>query len=396
MKIGLYIFSLAFGGAERVVSRLSSILESHGHIVYIILDDLSSIQYEYSGTLLTLGIPHNVRGMQSIKNMFARMRRLRQLKARYEFDVVVSFLFMPNLINIFSRTGNCKIFVSIRNHFLSHKYDSVSSIISYLLAKKYYKKADGVICVSELVKSDAVRYLNVPDEKTFVLYNPYDAQEIKREAEINNRNMWINQESKNAFVFVSTGRHTRQKGVWHLIKAFYLLSKGVENIRLVLIGDGESRAKIENLINELGIKDKVILTGFQKDVFSIEKQCAAYVMSSIFEGFPNALVEAMCLGLPVISADCKSGPREILAPDTSIYETTKTIEMAEFGILVSPLESDENWSHEYISEGDRNLADAMKLMLKNDVSDYYSKQSVKRASAFSFDSCYESFIDIIK
>ena len=71
------------------------------------------------------------------------------------------------------------------------------------------------------------------------------------------------------------------------------------------------------------LQEKKSKPGFQKNVFAIEKQCNAYVMTSLFEGFPNALVEAMCMGLPVISTDCKSGPREILAPKTSIFEATK-------------------------------------------------------------------------
>lgn len=398
MKIGLYIFSLAFGGAERVVSRLSSILETHGHSVYVILDDLSNVQYEHSGTLLSIGIPHNTHGLKNIKNIFDRSKKLQKYKLQYQFDVVISFLFLPNIVNILSKTKDCKTFVSIRNHFLSHKYDSISSFVSHVLAKKYYKKADGVISVSELVRQDAIKHLHIPENKSFVLYNPYDIEEINSISKNDlPGNLDIDKKNdKETFTFVTTGRHFRQKGFWHLIKSFYLLSKEVDNVRLVLIGDGEQREKIELLIEELDLKEKVILTGFQKNVFAIEKHCNVYVMTSLFEGFPNALVEAMCLGLPVISTDCKSGPREILAPNTSISETAKSIEKANYGILVPPLENDENWMADNITKSEKQLADAMKLIMNKELFAYYSSQSKKRAADFSFGSCYAAINNILK
>lgn len=396
MKIGLYIFSLAFGGAERVVSRLSTILEKHGYTVFVILDDLSNIQYEYSGTMLSLDIPHNAHGFQSIRNIFVRKNKLRQFKEQYAFDAVVSFLFLPNMVNILSKTKKCKTYVSIRNHFLSHKYDSISSIISHILARKYYKRADGVICVSELVKQDTIKYLHVKTDKVSVLYNPYDIEDINKKAVINESNKLQELNGSKTFTFVSTGRHSKQKAFWHLIKAFSLLSKEYENIKLVLIGDGNYRQNIEKLINDLKLNEKVILTGLQKNVFPIEKQCNAYVMTSLFEGFPNALAEAMCLGLPVISTDCKSGPREILAPGTNINETTTSIENAEYGILVPPLENEVNWDSEFITEGERKLANAMKMIMNEKYMNLYSEQSLKRAKVFSFDACYNAFISIVK
>lgn len=396
MKIGLYIFSLALGGAERFVSRLSNILEAHGHSVYVILDDLTNIQYEHSGTLLSLDIPHNVHGLQAVRNIFARKNKLQQLKKQYNFDSVVSFLFLPNIVNIFSKTKNCKTYISIRNHFLSHKYDSISSLISYILAKKYYKKTDGVICVSELIKQDTIKYLHIKAEKVFVLYNSYDIAEINKKAAINESNKFQELNDPNLFTFVSTGRHVKQKAFWHLIKAFSLLAKQYENIRLVLIGDGDYRQNIEILINDLRLNEKVILTGLQKNVFPIEKKSNVYVMTSLFEGFPNALVEAMCLGLPIISTDCKSGPREILAPGININITTDSIEKAEFGILVPPLENDVNWNSEHITNGEQKLAEAMRMMMEEEKTiNFYSAQSLKRAQVFSFDVCYETFINIV-
>ena len=302
---------------------------------------------------------------------------------------------MPNIVNIFSKTDNCKVYVSIRNHFLSHKYDSASSLISHILAKKYYKKADGVISVSELVRQDAIKHLRVPECKSFVLYNPYDIEEIRKNSESQVPEFVTKTNNEDIFTFVTTGRHSRQKGFWHLIKAFYLLLQDVQNVRLILIGDGEHHKNIESLIEELGIQEKVILAGFQKNVFAIEKQCNAYVMTSLFEGFPNALVEAMCMGLPVISTDCKSGPREILAPKTSIFEATKEIEKAEYGIIIPPLEGDENWNSKIITDSEKHLADAMKLIMDKELFDYYSIQSKKRASDFSFDSCYIDINNIL-
>lgn len=394
MRIGLYIYKLGFGGAERVVCRTSQILKRHGHEVFIITDENVDAAYEFEGEYLNLNIPHNLHGVRSILLFIKRINALKRVKKQKNFNVVISFLLQPNIVNILSKKKGCKCFVSIRNRFISESYKSSFQRLFFKLAKLLYKKADGVISVSNLINKEAIKYLNVPEKKSYTLYNPYDIEKINTESNKKLEPELEKQLMDSSFKFVSTGRFTHQKGFWHLVKAFAKIHEQNKNTKLVLIGDGELRVNIENIIRNLGIEDSVILPGFRKDVFAIENKCDAYVMSSLFEGFPNALTEAMCLGLPVISTDCKSGPKEILAPTKDLDYEIKACEEVDYGILVPAFRTEEDWS-EY-SNDEFYLIEAMNIVLDESKIKYFVQQSKIRAKNFSEEKFYEDLISFIK
>lgn len=394
MKIALYIFKLGFGGAERVVCRTSQILERNGHEVFIITDETVDSAYEYAGQYLTLNIPHSVHGVKSLLLFKKRISALKKLKKQYKFDCVISFLLQPNIVNILSKVKGCKTYVSIRNRFISENYKSIFQRLFLNLAKKLYKKSDGVISVSNLINEEAVKYLNVPPKKSFTLYNPYDIKTLIEESNKAIEPELESQLSDKSFKYVSTGRFTHQKGFWHLIKAFAKIHSRDKNTKLVLIGDGELKEKTVQLIKKLQIEDSVILPGFRKDVFAIEKYCNAYVMTSLFEGFPNALTEAMCLGLPVISSDCKSGPKEILVPKQELNSEVTQVTEQEYGILIPAFLTEENWISNDIQQ-EEFLVQAMEIIKAKDKSSFYSEQSKLRSKDFSEEKFFENLMNII-
>jgi glycosyltransferase involved in cell wall biosynthesis len=105
-------------------------------------------------------------------------------------------------------------------------------------------------------------------------------------------------------------------------------------MKLVFLGQGELEKDLKKVVEELKIEKEVYFLGFQKNPFKFISNSKMFVFSSLYEGFPNALVEAMACEIPVISSDCKSGPREILAPETDLKIETRTIEYAKYGILI--------------------------------------------------------------
>jgi glycosyltransferase involved in cell wall biosynthesis len=111
-------------------------------------------------------------------------------------------------------------------------------------------------------------------------------------------------------VILGVGRLEEQKDFPTLLKAFALLRKKV-NARLVILGEGKLRAVLETLIQELGIENHVQLAGFTSNPYAFMKRADVFVLSSVLEGLPTVLIEAMALGTPVVSTDCKSGPKEI-------------------------------------------------------------------------------------
>lgn len=105
-------------------------------------------------------------------------------------------------------------------------------------------------------------------------------------------------------------------------------------MKLAILGRGELEDYLKQLACEMDLEKDVYFLGFQKNPFKFISKSKIYVFPSLYEGFPNALCEAMACGVTVISSDCKSGPREILAPETNIDGETKIIEYAKYGMLL--------------------------------------------------------------
>ncbi len=171
--------------------------------------------------------------------------------------------------------------------------------ITRLLRKVAYPFAQGIIFQTQMAKSFFPQYIQ---KKGVVLQNPVDATRIPEP--------YIGERKK---VFSAVGRLEPQKNFPMLIRAFSEFHKREKDYKLVIYGEGRERINIENLIKELHLENSVSLPGRNKDVLNCINDCAAFILSSDYEGMPNALIEAMCMGMPVISTDCPSGgPREII------------------------------------------------------------------------------------
>ncbi len=112
-------------------------------------------------------------------------------------------------------------------------------------------------------------------------------------------------------VVLGVGRLTRQKNFGTLISAFARL-RATKPARLIILGEGEERSHLENLVQERGLAGDVELPGFVQNPYAYMHRAAVFVLSSIWEGLPNSLIEALACGCPVVSTDCPGGPAEIL------------------------------------------------------------------------------------
>jgi glycosyltransferase involved in cell wall biosynthesis len=141
------------------------------------------------------------------------------------------------------------------------------------------------------------------------IYNPVDVSKVRALASEDIDHQWLME--KNKKVVVSVGRLAKQKNFPLLLKAF---SRAVEHVDacLIILGEGSERARLEQLVDELGLAGRVDLPGYKKNVQPYVARSDLFVLSSDFEGMPNALLEAVAVGVPVVSTDCLSGPAEIL------------------------------------------------------------------------------------
>ena len=186
-------------------------------------------------------------------------------------------------------------------------------------------------------------------------------------------------------VVITSGRLNKQKGHWHLIRSFFEVKQKIPDAKLVFLGEGELKNYLANLALELGIEKDVHFLGFQKNPFKFISRSKIFAMSSLYEGFPNALAEAMACGVPIVSSDCLSGPREILAPDEFEEETIDYgINKDRYGVLTPVCDGIRYDAEDAITNEEKVMAGhIIKLLEDKELAKYYGSQSLQRIEDFN-------------
>lgn len=234
---------------------------------------------------------------------------------------------------------------------------------------------------------------DIMKEKLVTIYNGYDVSMIKKQAG-EKVNLGFDKE---CFYFLNTGRIDSSKAQWHLIRAFSKVVQKHSECRLIICGQGPYKGMLENIVLVNGLQEKVIFLGFVKNPYAVSKQCDVFVFPSMHEGMPNALIENMICGLPVIATDFRSGAREILAPDTDYrYQIKDTVEVSEYGILTPVCSGNKKLVSEDLEREEKLLADAMlRLVEDSSMRMHYSEQSKKRARDFEIQKQVEQWLSIL-
>jgi glycosyltransferase involved in cell wall biosynthesis len=177
------------------------------------------------------------------------------------------------------------------------------------LVLRSYARADAVVAVSKAVAADLAETTGIPRERITTIYNPIVTRDLQRKASLPVDHPWFS--SNQPPVLLAAGRLSREKDFPTLIKAFAGV-RSVRRCRLVILGEGKERSKLQRLIDEQQLTADVDMPGFTHMLFAYMARASLFVLCSTSEGFGNVLVEAMACGCPVLSTDCPGGPREIL------------------------------------------------------------------------------------
>lgn len=371
----ILVASLAGGGQERQAVQTASVLMDTYHVRIITFTKERQV-YSSPCELINLNLPP--RGKSRLWVVIQQLKRsyhMYLLRKKYNPSAVISFGSSANLCNALS-SGGGKCIVSIRGY---------NNMRRTLLNSFVNRRADQIICVSKELKLKVSMIYPKHLNKTMVLYNGLDLVKVKKLAL---ENVAISCPGK--FQIIVVGRLIGLKGFHQLLRAFSLLLDRRLEATLTILGEGELEASLKDLANKIGIAKSVHFLGFKQNPYKYMRESDLFVMSSIHEGFPNVLIEAMACGLPVISTDCLSGPVEILHSERESFTGVKE---ARYGLLVPAFTHDQSDEPEKI----KYLSDAIEMMMKNkNMYMHYKRQSQIRAKDFSLDEYSKNIHNILR
>ena len=318
-KVFFIISSLAEGGAEKVISILLGHL-SRTEFCY------SLLLFEKTGYYLKQ-IPPDIRIYDlEKKKKFSFLKllfKVAKIVKKEKPNVVISFLGYTNLVCLLARKlvfqNQSKWVISERSLPSAALRGQRMYFLKLILHKLLARSADLVIVNSEGTKEELIENFGVKDKKIKIIPNPVEIEKIQLHCKKIPSHVWY---SENVPILISVGRLSKPKGYPCLLTAFSEVLKEIE-CRLIILGEGEMRDELEILINRLAIKKNVNLLGFISNPYPYIAHSDIFVLPSLWEGQPNALLEAMALGKPVIATNCSKAVEEI-------------IKNGENGFLISP------------------------------------------------------------
>ena len=394
MKIAIVVSTLDLGGAQRAVSNIVMNLPTDCEID-LILNSREHIVYPYRGNIISLDLePQENRSglLYQGKVFFKRLRLLRKLKREKGYNAVISFLDSANIANILTGKKFCKTIVSVRTR-LSGENNWKYKIIVSNLVKLLYNKADKVVAISEGVRQDLIDNFNVKKENVCTIYNCYDVKEIQEKAAMPCEEVEVEQDS---FSIATMGRFVQQKGQWHLLRAFKEVLKEEPKAKLYILGEGELQDYLYKMVDELEMRESVVFCGFLKNPFSLISKVKLFVFPSLWEGFGNALVEAMACGVPCIASDFKYGAREIMQDNADINLECKKVETVDYGILTPVCSNVYNAPKDMLEKEEEFLKEAiLKVMSEETVQEVYAQKAIERAGYFTAEKTVEQWLKLI-
>jgi N-acetylgalactosamine-N,N'-diacetylbacillosaminyl-diphospho-undecaprenol 4-alpha-N-acetylgalactosaminyltransferase len=371
-KVAIFIYSLRGGGAERVVSYL--LKEGYKNFEFHLILLRNEIEYEIPNTnvkIVKLGNSSSINYL-SFFTISLQAKKLKKYLEDNKIDTLLSLLNRPNFISCKVKMlgWKGKLIISERTDTITHYKAKKLGWVMIKLVKKYYPFANKVIVISKGIANSLAK-LGIPNAQ--LIYNP-----IYKSGASN-----LPASTKKEFTFINIARLEPEKNHALLLRAFANIKD--KDCRLIILGNGVLLQHLEKMANTFGIADRVEFLGFHKDVKSYLNKSDCFVFTSNYEGFGNVIIEALQVGLPVISTDCPYGPREILSPESdTLFKICDEIEIAPFGIL-TPVG---NVNH---------LSIAMQKIIDNpELRDRYKKIGESRANDFDVKIISKQYFDLFE
>lgn len=334
MRLTLVTPSLSCGGAERAAILIAEgLLKKGNHVSFVTIAGTESDFYKIPDGVHRL--PLNIAGnsptpFHALWNNLCRLWILRQTIRSLQPDAVISFLVETNILTLLALIQiNYPVLVSEQNNPATGNKNIWKKLRHWI-----YPLANKVVSVSEGVDNYFDDWL--PKTQRSVIFNPL--QPINDEVGKFDLPKGADPNKKWA---IAMGRLVYQKNFELLLSAFQKIIDRYPDWQLLIFGEGEMREELENLRDQFGLDDRVLFPGQTNNPIAVLKIAKLFILSSRWEGLPAVLFEALACGVPVVSTDCPSGPREIIRDgvDGILVPTDDILALA---TAMDSLMSDEN------------------------------------------------------
>jgi glycosyltransferase involved in cell wall biosynthesis len=306
-SVALLISSFAPGGVQRIMVNLANELGNQAYLATLVaVSGHGPLRSKVSSAV-------RIKDLKSSRGLFSLAGLIRFLKDERPAVLISGQTHLNALCAIANRLAGrpSHLIVAEHNH-MSSVIKSGKSLVDRLRplwARIFYPWADEIVAVSEEVASDLANLSGIEKHRIKVVYNPIIDPILLQQKELHVDHPWFSEAATP--IVIGVGRLSPQKGFSGLVKAITRVNR-VRPVRLVILGEGDERENLENLIRNLGMEENVWLPGYVDNPFAYINGANLFVLSSLWEGLPSVLVEAMACGTSVLSTDCPAGPSEIL------------------------------------------------------------------------------------
>jgi len=369
----ILINHLSGGGAERQVSYISK-LKSIDKL--ILLEPLITYEIPVEKTIIVSDSKNGTLIVNKIINLFNAIKILKKIGLNRNTNLIC-FLQLSYIIGFVCKIlFKCKLTYCIRTNPFGFYEQYKGMKIPFFIYQYMLRSADHIVCNSKTTADELNHKFNFT--KAQHIPNGYDINSLNQQAE-QSLNI-VEAVFHSNKVLITAGRLLHDKGQWHLIRIFAQLLKQNNHIKLAILGEGPLLSQLINLCHSfnLNVFDSsqnhdanenydVYFLGFQKNPYSFIKKSYLFLMPSLYEGLPNAPIESLLVSTPCILSDCKSGPREILKPDSNLNNTANSIEESSYGYLLPPFNGEEIFNTSELIQEEKFWVNVIDSLLKDEI-----------------------------
>ncbi len=372
IKLLFLLPTFTFGGAERTSLNLLKGMDKNRFRIHLatsrnIYQYFERIEIEKFIAIEDLGLDA---WFKSLKRFLSDVLKVASLLKTEKPDLAFGMMHYPSSLLVFAKklyNLKVKIIVSPRGpstEYLRHfEHKFLRKVYLKWIFGFFCRYADGIVISSAGMKKECIRDYHAIPDRVEVIPNSIDMNDIKIKAEEE-----IDLDMPAEFKYIATsGRLEREKNIPILLKAFSELRRE-EKIKLLVIGDGSERKKLERLSHELDIREDVIFVGYQNNPYKFIRRSDIFVHTCLFEGFANVIIEAMACKVPVVAVNCPYGPRDIIKHEENGFLVPMDDEKALIDVLL--ILADNKELRDFIAK--RGFERAMDFSVKKMVDGYQS------------------------